>query len=138
MSNRISSEKSLLLFDGVCNLCNGFVQFVIEQDPQAKFRFASLQSETGQRILEEMNMPATDLKTVILRKNGRIYTHSDVALEVAKELGGIWSLVYVGKILPKALRDKIYDWVAANRYRWFGKQESCWLPSPELQERFVE
>ena len=137
MSNQTSSDKSLILFDGVCNLCNGFVQFVIRQDPQAKFRFASLQSETGQKVLRELNVSGKELKTVILRKRGRIYTHSDVALEVAKELGGIWSLLYIGKILPKALRDKIYDWVAANRYRWFGKQESCWLPSPELQDRFV-
>jgi len=130
--------KPILFFDGVCNLCSGFVQFVIERDPDGMFQFASLQSEAGQEILRKNGMSETNLKTVILLKNGRTYTHSDVALEMSRELGGIWSLFYVFKIIPKFLRDKIYDWVATNRYKWFGEKESCWIPTPELKARFLD
>lgn len=133
----IPTDKPLLFFDGVCNLCNGFVQFVIERDPESKFRFASLQSDAGQQVLQDMNMSETEFGTVILLKNGKTYTHSDVALEMSLDLGGLWTLFYVFKIIPKVLRDKIYDWVAANRYKWFGEKESCWLPTPELQARFL-
>lgn len=134
----METKKPILFFDGVCNLCNGFVQFVIERDPKAKFRFASLQSNAGQEVLKQMNLSTEELKTVILQKNGKVYTHSDVALEMSRDLGGPWSLFYVFKILPKGLRDGIYDWVAANRYKWFGKRESCWLPTPELKARFLD
>lgn len=133
----IPNDKPLLFFDGVCNLCSGFVQFVIEHDPEAKFRFASLQSEAGQQVLREMNMSETELSTVVLLKNGKTYTHSDVALEMSRDMGGLWNLFYVFKIIPKPIRDKIYDWVAANRYKWFGEKEACWLPTPELQARFL-
>lgn len=133
----IPTDKSLLFFDGVCNLCSGFVQFVIERDPEAKFRFASLQSEAGQQVLQDMNMSKSELGTVVLLKAGKTYTHSDVALEMSLELGGLWTLFYVFKIIPKVVRDRIYDWVAANRYKWFGEKEACWLPSPDLQARFL-
>lgn len=130
-------SKPVLYFDGVCNLCNGYVQFVIERDPEGKFMFASLQSEAGQAVLQELGMSEKELKTVILRKEGQIYTHSDVALEMSRDMGGLWSLFYVFKLIPKQIRDKIYDWVASNRYRWFGERESCWMPTPELKARFL-
>jgi len=82
-------------------------------------------------------MSETELNTVILLKNGKTYTHSDVALEMSLDLGALWKLFYVFKIIPKPIRDKIYDWVAANRYKWFGEKESCWMPTPELQARFL-
>lgn len=131
-------DKPLLLFDGVCNLCSGFVQFVIERDPEGKFLFASLQSETGQQVLRDNGMSETNLSTVILLKNGQTYMHSDVALEMSRDLGGLWSLFYFFKIIPKSFRDKTYDWVATNRYNWFGEKESCWMPTPELQARFLD
>lgn len=131
-------DHPVLLFDGVCNLCSGFVQFVIKIDPKGKFRFASLQSDLGQEILQAAGMSTDDLGTVVLVKDGDVYTHSDVALESARILGGGWQLFYVFKILPRFLRDGIYNWVARNRYRWFGKKEACWLPTPDLKRRFLD
>lgn len=133
----IPQDKPILLFDGVCNLCNGFVQFVIRRDPQAKFRFAALQSEVGQQLLREANMPTDELSTVVLYENGRFYTHSSVPLRVVKKFGGAWPLLYGLVIVPKMIRDGVYNWIARNRYRWFGKQESCMIPTPELKARFL-
>ncbi|MEL6720689.1 MAG: thiol-disulfide oxidoreductase DCC family protein [Bacteroidota bacterium] len=130
-------NKALLLFDGVCNLCNGFVQFVIKIDPDGIFQFASLQSDTGQQLLTKYNLPTKELKSVVLIHQNKAYTHSDAPLEAARLLGGFWRLFYVFKILPLGFRNTIYNWIASNRYRWFGKQESCWLPTPDLQERFL-
>lgn len=134
---KIPIDKPILLFDGVCNLCNGFVQFIILRDPQAKFRFAALQSEAGQQLLEKAKMSTSEINTVVLYEHGKFYTHSDVGLRVARHLGGGWILFTVFKIIPKGLRDNIYNWIARNRYRWFGKQESCMMPTPELKERFL-
>ncbi|MFN7115215.1 MAG: thiol-disulfide oxidoreductase DCC family protein [Saprospiraceae bacterium] len=133
----IPVDKPILLFDGVCNLCNGFVQFIIQRDPQAKFRFAALQSPVGQQLLQAARMPTQELSTVVLWENGRFYTHSDVPLRVVQYLGGLWQLLYVFKIIPKSLRDKLYNWIARNRYRWFGQKESCMIPTPELKARFL-
>lgn len=136
-ASTISSDKPILLFDGVCNLCNGFVQFVIRRDPKGKFRFAALQSEIGQTLLRQANMPTEELSTVILYENGKFYTHSSVPLLVVKRFGGAWPLLYGLVIVPKFIRDGIYNWVARNRYRWFGKRESCMIPTPELKSRFL-
>lgn len=131
-------DHPILLFDGVCNLCSGFVQFMIKRDPAGKYRFASLQSDAGQALLQQYQLPTDAINTVVLIENGRAYTHSDVALRVAPQLQGFWGWVKIGYLLPKAWRDRIYDWVAAHRYRWFGKKEECWLPSPDLKARFLE
>lgn len=133
----IPKDKPILLFDGVCNLCNGFVQFIIQHDPEAKFRFAALQSSAGQELLGEAQISTTELSTVVLWETGKFYTHSDVPLRVVRHLGGWWTLFAVFKIIPKSLRDSIYNWVAKNRYRWFGKKESCMIPTPELKARFL-
>lgn len=130
-------QHPIVLFDGVCNLCNAFVQFIIQRDPDAVFRFSPLQSEIGQSLLKEAGLPTSELSTVILYNKGVFYTHSDVALQVVRHLPGFWSLLYSLRIIPKSIRDVIYDWVAQNRYRWFGKQESCMMPTPELQKRFL-
>lgn len=131
------SGHPILLFDGVCNLCNGTVQWVIEHDPGAKFRFASLQSETGQQLLQVHHLPTGELNTVVLVDGGKAYTRSDVPLRIVGKLGGLWPILQAFYIVPKPLRNAVYDWLARNRYRWFGKKEACWLPTPELKARFL-
>jgi len=130
-----------ILFDGVCNLCNGFVQFIIRHDPQGRFRFAALQSEAARQLLASHGLPATALpaepESVLLLSQGRLYSHSTAVLRIARGLGGGWQLTGLGWVLPRALRDALYCWVARNRYRWFGRQESCMLPTPELKARFL-
>ena len=130
-------EHPILLFDGVCNLCNSTVQFVIRQDKHAAFRFASLQSEVGKNLLEEYKVEEKNLNSVILIHKGHYYAYTDAVLEMLRLLGGFWQITYVFKLIPRVLRNSIYRFVAANRYRWFGKQESCWLPTAELKERFL-
>ena len=133
----IPKDKPILLFDGVCNLCNASVQFIIKRDPKAKVRYAALQSEIGQAILEKENRASNDLDTAILYEHGQIYTRSCVGLRLSRYMSGLWPLFYVFIFLPKALRDPIYNWIAKNRYNWFGKSESCMLPTPELKSRFL-
>lgn len=127
----------IILFDGVCNLCNASVQWVLRRDRRGQFRFAALQSETGQQLLARFGMDPAAFNTVVLADGGRLYTRSDAALEVARRLGAPWAWLAVFRYLPRGLRDAVYDWIARNRYRWFGRQESCLLPRPEWKERFV-
>ena len=131
------SASPVLLFDGVCNLCNASVQWVIERDPEGFFRFASLQSDAGQAFLKKFNLPADELNTVVLVDGEKAYTRSDVPLRIFKKLGGWWSLLQVFFVVPRPIRNAVYDWIAKNRYRWFGKKEACWLPTPELKGRFL-
>lgn len=129
-----------ILFDGVCNLCNGFVQFVIRHDAAGYFRFAALQSAAGQALLAahgQPNLASADPDSVVLVEGGRVYTHSAAVLRIAGHLGGLWRVAAVGWLLPRAWRDGLYRYVARHRYRWFGRQESCWLPTPALRERFL-
>jgi predicted DCC family thiol-disulfide oxidoreductase YuxK len=128
----------LLLFDGVCNLCNGSVQFIIRRDPAARFRFASLQSEVGQRYLDELRIDRQAIDSMILVEGGRWSKESEAALRIANLLGGPWKAAVIFRLIPRALRDRVYRLIARNRYRWFGKQESCWLPTPELRARFLD
>ena len=127
----------LLLFDGVCNLCNGYVQFVIKRDTKSKFVFAPLQSNIGEEAIKAFGYKADVLSSVLLVKNGKLFDRSDVPLEIAKDLSGLWPIFSALKIIPKFIRDKIYSWVAHNRYNWFGKKEECMIPSPELKARFL-
>jgi predicted DCC family thiol-disulfide oxidoreductase YuxK len=135
------SAPAIILFDGVCNLCNGFVQFVIRQDPAGRFRFAALQSAAGQAVLKAHGLDAATLAaepdSVLLELDGQFYSHSDAVLLIARALGGPWRLLLAGYVLPRAWRDAAYRFVARHRYRWFGRQESCWLPTPELRARFL-
>jgi predicted DCC family thiol-disulfide oxidoreductase YuxK len=132
--------ESVLLFDGVCNLCTGAVQFIIRHDPQARIKFASLQSDAGQALLARhgvaQRLDGTD-DTVIYIEDGRVYTHSDASLRVARRLGGALGLAYGFIIVPRFIRDFVYRLVARNRYRWFGRKQVCWLPTPALQARFL-
>jgi predicted DCC family thiol-disulfide oxidoreductase YuxK len=130
-------DQPIVLFDGVCNLCNGAVQFIIRHDKKNIFMFASLQSEVGRKILEQYNFPLDELNSFILIENNKAYTRSTGALRVAKKLNGLWPLLYGFIIIPKLLRDGIYNWVGRNRYKWFGKKDACMIPTPELKTKFL-
>lgn len=133
-----TTEHPLLLFDGVCNLCNGSVQFIIERDKQAFFRFASLQSDTGQTHLRKLNLPTEEFDSFILFENGKYYYRSTAALKVYSRLDCIfWKSTRIFFLVPTFIRDGVYNWVARNRYKWFGKEDKCMMPSPDLKSRFV-
>lgn len=131
-------EKPIIIFDGICNLCNRSVQIVIKNDPAGKFMFASLQSEKGQQLLKKFSLPLNEFNSFILVKDDKVYTKSTGALKVAKQLKGGWWLLYGFIIVPKFIRDAVYNWVARNRYKWFGKREECMLPTPAIKARFIE
>jgi predicted DCC family thiol-disulfide oxidoreductase YuxK len=128
----------IILFDGVCNLCSGSVQFIIKRDRKRLFKFASLQSELAHQRLQQLGILTHSFQSIILLKDDRVLQQSDAALEIAKNLNGLWPLFYSFKILPQFIRDGIYAWIAKNRYRWFGKKDSCWIPSPDLKSRFID
>jgi predicted DCC family thiol-disulfide oxidoreductase YuxK len=128
----------LILFDGVCNLCNGAVQFVIARDPSARFRFGTLQSDAARRMLrEEYTLPALPDSIVLLDESG-VFTRSDAALRVVRGLRFPWPLAYGLIVVPRPLRDWVYDIVARNRYAWFGKRDACMVPTPDLRARFLD
>ena len=128
----------IVLFDGVCNLCNRSVQFILKRDKKKKFLFASLQGKTGKEILQRFNLPPDYINSFILVENNRVYTHSTGSLRMLKLLGGGWKLLYGLIVVPKFIRDAVYNQVAKNRYKWFGKREECMIPTPELKERFLD
>jgi predicted DCC family thiol-disulfide oxidoreductase YuxK len=136
-----SSTSAVILFDGVCNLCHGFVQFIIRHDTAGRFRFAALQSPAGQALLAAHGhaplVALPDPDSVVLLENGRLYTHSTAILRIARLLGKGWRLAEAGWLLPRPWRDALYRFVARHRYRWFGRQEACWLPTPALRARFL-
>ncbi len=127
----------VILFDGICNLCNGAVQFVIQHDAKVKFLFASLQSEAGQALQKQYHIAVEDVASVILVQDGLVYTKSTAALKIAKQLKSGWKLLYAFIIVPAFIRNGVYDIIAANRYKWFGKKEACMLPTPALKARFL-
>lgn len=129
--------ESIILFDGVCNLCNNSVQFIIKRDPKGHFKFASLQSETGKRILKQYDV-RKDIDSLILIENEKVYFKSSAALQICSKLNGFWKLLSIFKIIPPIFRDFFYDKVAINRYNWFGKRDSCMLPTAEMKKRFLE
>lgn len=131
-------EHPIILFDGVCNLCNGAVQFIIERDKKQHFRFASLQSEIGKKYQVKAGLSTDTVDTILLVENGKIYQKSTAGLRIAKQLNGWWFLMYGFIIVPAFIRNAVYDFIARNRYRWFGEQESCWLPTPDLKALFLD
>ncbi len=133
-----STDRSFIFFDGVCNLCNGFVQFVINNDKKGKFKFASLQSEAAKQILKPFEFPSDELKTIILVENGKIYLRSRAVLRIAKQLDGLWKISAALYIFPSFLSDSVYNLVSKYRYKIFGKKDSCMIPTLELKSRFVE
>ncbi len=132
------NQPSVILFDGVCNLCNASVQFVIKHDKAARFTFASLQSESGQKLLQQYYLKQTDFNSFVLIENDQAYTKSTAALMVAKRLNGLYKLFYGFIIVPPFIRDAVYNLIAKNRYKWFGKKDSCMIPTPALQSKFLK
>lgn len=131
------NSKPIILFDGICNLCDGVVQFVIKHDPENQFLFASLQSEAGQRLLKQYKLPVENFNSFILIQDEKVYSKSTGALKVARQIKGVWSWLYIFIIIPAFIRDAVYAWIAQNRYKWFGKKEACMIPTPELKARFL-
>ncbi|MCY7349242.1 MAG: thiol-disulfide oxidoreductase DCC family protein [Cytophagaceae bacterium] len=127
---------NLILFDGVCNFCNASINFVIDHDPNQRFKFAALQSEIGQEYLRKIGRETRDFDSVLLIENGQLYTKSDAALRIARHLEG-WAWLWFLRGLPYFLRDGVYTLIANNRYRLFGKRDACRIPTPEERERFV-
>ncbi|HEU4743518.1 MAG TPA: thiol-disulfide oxidoreductase DCC family protein [Meiothermus sp.] len=132
--------KTIVLFDGVCNLCHGTVQFILRHDPQARFQFASQQSEAGQRLLAAHGLSTAQAlaDSVVVLEGERVYLESDAALHILHQLGGVWGWAYLLRWIPKPWRDRIYRWVARHRYRIFGNRESCMVPTPALSSRFLD
>jgi predicted DCC family thiol-disulfide oxidoreductase YuxK len=127
----------IVLFDGVCNLCSTSVQFILQRDPAGKFRFASLQSDFAQRLLTERGLDPKALDSVVVIDGDHLYRESDAALRIARDMKGAWKALAVFRAIPRPIRDWAYRLIARNRYRWFGKKESCWLPTPEVRGRFL-
>lgn len=132
------SHDAIVLFDGVCNLCTGAVQFIIKRDPAGYFRFCSMQSETGRQLLSQHGIDPNAMDTFVLLQNSRCFTKSDAALRIAGKLAGWWPLLDFFLVVPKAWRDRCYDFIASRRYRWFGTNESCMLPTRDLARRFID
>lgn len=128
----------MIFFDGVCNLCNSSVQFVLKKDKNQKFKFASLQSDVATEILLQFSKKKSELNSIILVYNNRIYEKSAAILHIARLLGAPYTLTAIFWIFPKPVRNYIYDFIAKNRYKWFGKTAHCMTPSPKLKERFLE
>jgi len=131
-------SNPVILFDGVCNFCNSSVQFVIKRDPKNLFRFGALQGAYGQKVLANFNLPQNEFNSFILIQDGTLYTKSTAALRVAKQLSGAWPLLYFFIIIPPFIRNAVYNFIAQNRYRWFGKKEACILPTPQQRQLFLD
>jgi len=128
---------NVIFFDGVCNLCNGFVQFIIRNDKKKAFYFAALQSNYAQETLKSFTVNAQELKSVVFIKNKTVYTKSNAALEIGKQLGGLWFLIAGFYIFPLKFRNLLYDFIGKNRYKWFGKKNNCMVPTEALKSRFL-
>jgi predicted DCC family thiol-disulfide oxidoreductase YuxK len=131
-------ERLIVLFDGVCNLCSGFVQFVAPRDPDERFAFASLQSDVAQELLADHDVDPTALESIVLIEGDSAYVKSDAILRIGYHLGGIYRLGWPLRVLPTRFRNWWYDFVANRRYRWFGKKDQCTIPDGDLESRFIE
>ena len=131
------ADAPILLFDGVCNLCNGLVALILRNDPQGRFRFASLQSPAGQALLARHGLPTVDLDSVVLIEGTRAFTRSTAALRTARRMGSLWPLAFVFILIPRPLRDLVYKGIGKNRYRMFGRREACMVPTPDIRARFL-
>lgn len=136
--SELPAGKAIVLFDGVCNLCSSSVQFILRHDSANRFLFGSLQGVAGQGWLQHFNLPVNDFHSFMLVENDRLYTRSSGILRMLKLLGNGWQLLYFFMVVPKFVRDGVYDFIARNRYRWFGKKEECWIPKPEWKEKFLD
>lgn len=126
----------IVLFDGECNFCDASVQFILKRDPKGVFKFASLQSEIGQQLLEKHKV-SKSIDSIVLIDNNQFFTKSTAALKIAQQLCGAWKYLFIFIIVPKFVRDFVYNIIAKNRYKWFGKKEVCMLPTAEQRNRFL-
>ena len=134
----VEENKKIVVFDGVCNLCNGAIQFIIKRDKEDAFRFAALQSEVGQKLVAERGIDTAKVDSIILIDPGvAYYTKSEAALEIGTELKGYRTLSKILGLIPSSLSNIVYDFVAKNRYKWYGKKKACMIPTPELQAKFL-
>ncbi len=136
-SAETTAEHPIVLFDGVCNYCNSILNYIIKHDHKKRFRYAHLQSNTGQDLLEQYGFPRDMLDSVVLIENGKAYIKTDVTARVAPHLSGIAKLGVVLRFVPRAIRDFAYDIIARNRYKWWGKQDACIVPTPDVRDRFL-
>ena len=130
-------HPNLILFDGVCNFCNFWVNFIIDRDSKAFFKFTAVQSDTARQILKSNNIDAMKIDSIVLVINGKIFFKSSAAFQIARKLDGFWKLLYIFIIIPPFMRDGIYDFIASNRYKWFGKRETCRIPTDNEKHRFI-
>lgn len=133
----MTAARIVVLFDGVCNLCNAAVDFLIARDPRRRFVFGALQSEAARPLLRGAGLEQQQLESMLVIEGGRAYRRSTAALRIARALGGAWPLLYALVLVPPPLRDAVYDWLARRRYRWFGVRETCRIPTPEERVRFL-
>lgn len=134
----LPKNKKIVLFDGVCNLCNSSVLYIIKHDKKDQFRFVSLQSDLGKQILKHIGVDPQKTDSIVLYEPGvAYYVKSGAALEIAKNLSGIFNISLVFNLIPGFLRDPLYDYVAKNRYKWYGKTKNCMIPTPELTSKFL-
>ncbi|MRT15855.1 thiol-disulfide oxidoreductase DCC family protein [Vitellibacter sp. q18] len=133
----MQNDHKIILFDGVCNLCNGTVIFIIKRDKKKVFKFAALQSEIGQELTSKFNIDTLKVDSIILLDGEKHYKKSSAALRIAKQLSGAYPLLFGFVVVPKFIRNAVYDYIAKNRYKWFGKKESCMIPTAELKSRFL-
>lgn len=139
MSIEQSDENSaIIVFDGVCVLCNGWVRFLLRHDRRARYRFAAMQSATGRALLAAHGLNADDPSSLLLIEHGRAWTNTDAIRRILAGLGGAWKIAHVLGLLPRRLRDGLYRTIARNRYRWFGRHEVCFLPTPQQRTRFLD
>jgi predicted DCC family thiol-disulfide oxidoreductase YuxK len=131
------TDQPVIIFDGVCNLCEFSVRFIVKHDRHARFKFASAQSETGKLLQRQCGVDTLKDGTVILLNNDQVHIHSDAALHITKNLDGLWRFLYVLRFIPGPVREYFYSIISKNRYRWFGKKDECLLPDDELRQRFL-
>nr|WP_157486194.1 thiol-disulfide oxidoreductase DCC family protein [Flavobacterium sp. Leaf359] len=134
----LPQDKKIILFDGVCNLCDSSIQFIIKHDKKDIFRFVALQSEIGLEIINHIGIDTSKIDSILLYEPGKAYYYkAEAALKIAKELGGIYTAISWFSILPNFLTNTVYDYIARNRYKWYGKKEACMIPTPELKAKFL-
>jgi len=136
-SHEWGQYERVIVFDGVCNFCNAFVNFVLERDSRELFKFGTLQSQSAQDILTQLHLSTRDYETFLLLENGNVFTKSTAALKILRCLSGFWPWLYVFIIIPRPLRDLVYSVIARHRYQWMGKSDTCRVPSPEERARFI-
>jgi predicted DCC family thiol-disulfide oxidoreductase YuxK len=133
----VENLNGIILFDGVCNFCNTSINTIIRFDKKKYFRFAPIQSDAGKFLMEKHGLDPVKFDSVILADDDKVYVFSSAILHIARKLGGIYSLAYIFILVPKFIRDPLYKWIARNRYKWWGKKESCMIPTAELRNRFL-